>query len=583
MRLNVNMSDELFNEVNSIVDYVESINVFVTHDVRKRKKHCKELRELLSELEECEGRILINRRNVSVIQAMFMYFSLVACVTNRSYSSCEVVYACNKLLSFSEWKDEKVDFAYINDNTEIYEMNIEQLSYYLYWRKQARKGVFGECTERQLWTYTYDLIFNTCFLDSKSTLANLIEANKQCGNVLSTDAWNNKKKKHNKVIADYTLWNLGKQDYNSLPSEYKINDDFDVRENIHKGNFDGSGHYFTSLLYLDNKLPAIDKEIIEDLPELFELIFTEIYKFSRNKLFGICDDLTGKKDESKIWKPFQGVPVTDSLIRNSTNAKHNDFSIGGDKYKYRCLDGGISNYYHSYYYGATREGRMLISYIFDLIRNHYRMVNRMKKRKVSAYPYKYYEKNIEIIVAKTVSDFKFSNLNSSKNSNKSIKTERKKNKTVDPLSLLDPVEREIILKYREEQERQKIEALEQEKKDKLIVTLKDVKTSIICMTNNNNIISNNLFSFGYKFSEPVDYDVSLYYVDELGEQISNVEIIKSKLQDEPFKVQFSLLAHDEFKKKEKVYLLAKNNKTNELIGKLDYYIDIAFTINDFGF
>lgn len=102
----------------------------------------------------------------------------------------------------------------------------------------------------------------------------------------------------------------------------------------------------------------------------------------------------------------------------------------------------------------------------------------------------------------------------------------------------------------------------------------------------NRVITNNLFNFTYKqvADTPSAEKYELVFVDELGNAVSNTQILDKKSIGTETKISFKLNASISFDSFKPYYLLVRpaERTTDELLGKLTYKINISFT-DEFGF
>lgn len=152
----------------------------------------------------------------------------------------------------------------------------------------------------------------------------------------------------------------------------------------------------------------------------------------------------------------------------------------------------------------------------------------------------------------------------------------------DPLMFLPADERELIINYRKEKESKKINDAERIFKDELFnndeATIEQPYELV-----SERVITNNIFVCNFTQNDYECEHYEIYFVNKIGERISDSVFSNKCKCGEHFKLSFSLYADYQFEKKDSVYCIIKNADTNLLIGKFDFKVDIAFAAIDFGF
>ena len=164
-------------------------------------------------------------------------------------------------------------------------------------------------------------------------------------------------------------------------------------------------------------------------------------------------------------------------------------------------------------------------------------------------------------------------------------TERKKVRTktrttnkgaTDPYAGLSAEERQLLIQYRKDKIEAEKAAEEEVLKAKTQASLVEASDAPIMHIGSNKTITNNIFSFKYKQIANSDKPYKLYFIDELGNTISNEKTIKPHVAGDEFKVSFQLRSAESFDKTKEYYLLICDENTGEIEGKIEYTINIAF-------
>lgn len=186
---------------------------------------------------------------------------------------------------------------------------------------------------------------------------------------------------------------------------------------------------------------------------------------------------------------------------------------------------------------------------------------------------------------------KINNQNTNEKIAKSTHSNNRTSTTIpnDPFNGLSEEERNVIIAMRREasqtkklqEEREKQEEIES--KSKVLQQLLEQVNDSPILDMDENLLTNNLISRNFLQTKEIEgcVEYKLYFVDSLGEIISEVKYMVQKTKGEQTKLVFELNGAN-FDAKKAYYLLIKNKETDELLGKLQYKINIAFT-NDFGF
>lgn len=166
-------------------------------------------------------------------------------------------------------------------------------------------------------------------------------------------------------------------------------------------------------------------------------------------------------------------------------------------------------------------------------------------------------------------------------------SERKTKKTADskPFDGLSNDEVQLILEHRKQAEEEQRKAEEDAKKRQAQLELEQsLDVGALVQTSGQKVITNNIFSLELTQQEDTTNTekYKLYFVDELGNIISDEKTVDKMAVGESKKVTFELFSKLTFSASKPYYLLVSDDSDGKLISKTQYKIDIAFS-NDFGF
>ena len=338
-----------------------------------------------------------------------------------------------RFLSLCLWTGKDVPFVSYEDwGPFIFDLDCEQLAYYLFWRKRAVCGEFSICTNAQIWLYTFDLILNTCADEANGTLSALWEINEKYEELVpATSRKILNKAYHNHIIGDYCLYNMLINEYNALPQEYRITDDFPICESIYKGLFAGTGSYLASLAFTKKTTSKIDTELEPHMPIILEKVFAGLFSLCQETATNLVSDLIGEKRRHALWYPYSKTILNADTAKDACKATHKSFSIEKNTYVFIEHDDMSSDptlaehvgslywndngdrlerkglYYHQKYSGATTAGKQLVTYIICTVRNSYRKIHGLRTLKEMLCPYGKLQRRINELIDVTVRKYDF--------------------------------------------------------------------------------------------------------------------------------------------------------------------------------
>lgn len=156
-----------------------------------------------------------------------------------------------QFLSYFRWEGTASNYiGYDDTDPLLLRLSSEQLAYYLWWREEAREGIFHRTTNGYLWIYIYDTVLNTCYNDENQSLSALQELYHSY-NRLSPEA-THKELSHQKLgffIVNYALYNGLTVDIDRLFNTYGVDDTFNILHRVAQGHFMGPN--FTARLMID--------------------------------------------------------------------------------------------------------------------------------------------------------------------------------------------------------------------------------------------------------------------------------------------------------------------------------------------
>lgn len=161
----------------------------------------------------------------------------------------------------------------------------------------------------------------------------------------------------------------------------------------------------------------------------------------------------------------------------------------------------------------------------------------------------------------------------------------KKKSESNPFNGLSNDEVQLILEHRKQAEEEARKVEEGTKKRQAQLELEQsLDIGALVQANGQKVITNNIFSLELTQKEdtPNTEKYKLYFIDELGNIISNEKTIGKMAIGESTKVTFELFSKLTFSASKPYYLLVSDDSDGKLISKTQYKIDIAFS-NDFGF
>lgn len=351
----------------------------------------------------------------------------------NSWLRSKGVWLTYRFLSLCLWTGEDVSFVSYEDwGPIVYDLDREQLAYYLFWRKKAVYGEFSLCTNAQIWLYTFDLILNTCVDGANETLSALWKINEQYEELVpATPRKTLNKTYHDRVIGDYCLYNMLIDEYNALPQEYRISDDFPICESICKGLFAGAGSYLESLAFAKKAVSKVDIILDTHMPTILERVFTGLFSLCQETSTNMLSDLIGEKRRHALWYPYSATILNADTVKDSCKATHASFSIEKNEYVFIEHDDMSSDpalaeyvgnlywndngerlerkglYYHQKYSGATTAGKQLVTYIISAVRNSYRKIHGLRTLKEMPCPYGRLKHRIDALIDDAVSDYDF--------------------------------------------------------------------------------------------------------------------------------------------------------------------------------
>lgn len=391
----------------------------------------KQIKELSGLLTDNNGVMSIDWNNISIIHKILCLIDDISHCRDASWLRGNATYYYFKLLSHCHWDGPIVEFVHFKTWGPIpYDQDENQLAYYLYWRDNAKKGLFLQCTDSQLWLYTYDLILNMCFPNERETFQSLLILNNNYKKLISTSTSRVRNEQYHKtIVAEYCIYNSLVDEYNSLPPDFKIIDWFTVCNSIVNRSFNGTGEYLYTFSYSIQK-SSNDSEIVHVLPQLLESILINYVQIDKINFNRIAHDLVGEKNTHCTWEPYNDTLIHPETLRKipRTSTAIN-FFLNGNHYSYvvhpdRCRDKDMANthsswyyndcgelfekqgcYYHTKYEGATKEGKELIRYIIQRIRAEYRILRRKRSLKDVPYPYTSFKTELDGIIKQQVQSF----------------------------------------------------------------------------------------------------------------------------------------------------------------------------------
>ena len=140
------------------------------------------------------------------------------------------------------------------------------------------------------------------------------------------------------------------------------------------------------------------------------------------------------------------------------------------------------------------------------------------------------------------------------------------------------------IKEREQKEEQRKAEEDAKKRQAQLEFEQSLDIGALVQVNGQKVITNNIFSLELTQKEdtPNTEKYKLYFVDKLGNIISNEKTVDKMAIGESKKVTFELFSKLTFSALKPYYLLVSDDSNGKLINKTKYKIDIAFS-NDFGF
>ncbi len=433
------LSDELKNKLISYLDFDYNSYDYCKYHRGLSENERQHIIENASEainnityFSEIDGCVAIGNDNITVLWKCIE--AITACM-RPLYSSLrrsETVLSVYQFLSNFRWTGMLPHYISYNGwGPLIYELTVEQLSYYLWWREEAKNGVFNVVTGEYLWLYIYDIVLNTCYDDSNQSLVAL-EKLYDSYERLSPGVTHLKLscKKLGYFIVNYVIYNGIPVNINELIKTYGVDDTFNIYDRISNGCFKGSERHLLSLATSavgGKRLNDISSEtlfMVSIIAEVFEQISIICKDASINLLGDFCGTLTN----DALWNPFESpVLKAETMVKTVQLNKHVSFSIGENPYfyvadddlsadyisenekyifyhnGYRCYRKGF--YYRKEYSGPNDTARTMVNYVIREIQNSIRLLLGRRTLKEIKCPYQEIKCQIDSAIISLVKQY----------------------------------------------------------------------------------------------------------------------------------------------------------------------------------
>ena len=379
------------------------------------------------------GFISVDENSIQLINSFICDLVGISNAKCNSWLRSKGIWLTYRFLSLCLWTGKDVSFVSYDDwGPFIFNLDREQLAYYLFWRKRTICGEFSICTNAQIWLYTFDLILNTCVDDVNETLSALWKINQKYEELVpATSRKILNKSYHNRIIGDYCLYNMLISQYNVLPQEYRIFDDFPICESISKGLFADTGSYLESLAFTKKSVSKVDTKIAPHMPTILEKVFTGLFSICLEASTNLASDLIGEKRRHALWYPYSDTILNADTVRDACKSTHKSFLIEKNTYVFIEHDDMSSDptlseyagslywndhgdrlerkgmYYRQKYSGVTTAGKQLVTYIISSVRNSYRQINGLRTLKETPCPYGKLKHRIDELIDVAVRNYDF--------------------------------------------------------------------------------------------------------------------------------------------------------------------------------
>ena len=394
-----------------------------------------EAKRIINTLKEKDGYAVVDEKNADQVWKCLQ--AINDCMRyNTSWQRSNCVYLAYRFLENFRWFGKAVEFTAFNAwGPLIFDLNKNQLSYYLWWRENAKKGVFHVATGEYLWLYINDIVLNTCLETASESLSALIALYEKYPD-LSKGATHKRLSQQllGLYIPNYARYNGLTDNIESLTDRFGFDDNFLICLDIEKGIFEGHESYLMSLTS-----SAIRTTTFMNSPEkqfvinIISLAFQKVHKICKSNAINIARNLVGERKAHVCWVPYDSpLLAMDTITQIPTEIPHTSFYCCGNTYSYTSSEdkalnsqllGNYSSWYHndtgenfdrkgffyrSEYTGPDAAGLSMVDYIVRQIQNAYRSYQEPKKLlQELECPYKSIKREIDICINDIVKDYTF--------------------------------------------------------------------------------------------------------------------------------------------------------------------------------
>ena len=433
------LSDELKNRLVSFFDldrdeYRESHGYLAIgedqyqHIIDTAKKAIK----TIFSFSDIDGFVAVDKDNVAML--LECIYALNTCMHHRnSWCREATILLAYQFLSNFRWTGIAPEYVgYDGWGPLIYELSSEQLAYYLWWREEAKDGMFHEATGEYLWLYIYDTVLNTCYNDSNQSLDALQKLYNSYSRL--SPVVTHKRLSHQKLgyfIVNYALYNGITHDIDRLLKTYGMDDTFYIYNRVAIGCFNGIESHLVSLASSVVRTKVFENSEEKDFVlTIIARVYEQINKICKEYSINLLGDICGTFNDHALWAPYES-PVLSarSAVKTVASNKHVSFAIGDNYYIY-ATNGDFSSdrelanseygfyyndhgrrfhckgfYYRKEYSGPNETAQSMVDYVIRKIQISCRSLFGGRTVKELICPYKEIKSKVDQIIYSLVQEY----------------------------------------------------------------------------------------------------------------------------------------------------------------------------------
>lgn len=366
--------------------------------------------------------VIVNANNVASLQQCIEDMRICMNV-HTSWHRASLILLEYQFLSHFRWCDDAPKFVeYDGWGPCIYDLTVEQLAYYLWWREKVKVQEYAQTTGEYLWLFIYECLLNTTNMTSTETkdlLEHLYAYHLETYPKPIHQRLSAKELGH--FIVNFALYNGLYEDVPRLIHIYGIGDNYRKFHSFSCGKYQEFSKELLSMALSDVKTKGFsgseeEHYVLHMLPRVFENIAStnpELHKI-------ILGDLCGALNEHACWTVYDSPVLSSDIVRRiDPKQDHLSFIIDGNTYTYAkgedlAANSELANNMYSWYYndggqnfhkkgmfyrsqfeGTTSVGRQIVTYVVRELQIQYRTAVGQRALKSKEYPYTEYKAAID--------------------------------------------------------------------------------------------------------------------------------------------------------------------------------------------